>query len=449
MKKGNPDSIKKFSAEDEGDMQGISFYDYLVVFVMIIYGGKANSLVESGSFKDNIVGFLLPVILGTILIIRWKVKIDQNFYLLIFGFFIYFIAIALKTGEIHPSFFLHYSFKFFAAYAVIKCLKSNLFRIYEYLLYYLAIVGLFMWIVQIGLGGDTLYSLFNKIPGMASFSFVTGTGATVIFYSVQPVINAVVNLAIPRNCGFAQEPGSFAVYLCLALFINLFITNSEKNSKLRFWILVVALISTQSTTGYVIFTLIIVFYILSKNLSKILLVFPFAIVAMIYMSTLPFMSNKIVTLLTETNTLDQLIIRSFNAEDTFTPQRFTSFVITFRDFQDNPILGLGPDNEDSWLNKIGARISPISGIGNLLAQFGLVGFLFFIISSIRSSFFFAKHFNYTGKFLLFFIILFISISYSLVMLPVIMIFWLFRLFTPEKSDHKEEAKLVLDSVIKK
>ena len=87
MKRENPDSVKKISFGDGGDSQRISFYDYLVVFVMIIYGGKANSLVESGSLKENIVGFLLPVILGIILVIRWKVKLDQNFYLLIFGFF--------------------------------------------------------------------------------------------------------------------------------------------------------------------------------------------------------------------------------------------------------------------------------------------------------------------------------------------------------------------------
>jgi hypothetical protein len=208
------------------------------------------------------------------------------------------------------------------------------------------------------------------------------------------------------------------------------------------------LISTQSTTGYVIFMVIILFYILSKNLSKVLLLFPIAIVALIYVSTLPFMSNKIVDLLTETNTLDQLIIRSFGSEETFTPQRFTSFVITFRDFQANPILGLGPDNENSWLLKIGARISPISGMGTLLAQFGLVGFFFFIIFSLRSSFFFAKYFNYNGKFLLFFIIILISISYFIFLLPMIMCFWLFQLFAPQEVKQKEIDGLVLNSETK-
>jgi len=448
MKIVNPYSEKKISIGNGSELEGITFFDYLFVFVLIIYAGRANTFVESGSLKDNIAGFLLPVILSAILAIRWKVKFDQNFFLLIWGFSVYFIAISIKVGEIHPSFFLHYIFKFFVVYTVIKALKSNLFKIYEYLLYYLAIVGLFMWAVQFLLGGDTLFYYINKIPGMASFSCVTGNGATAIIYSVQPAINAIVNISIPRNCGYTQEPGSFAVYLCLAIFINLFITSSDKNSRKRFWVLVITLVSTQSTTGYVIFMVITVFYILSKNLSKILLVFPFAIVALIYVSTLPFMSNKIVDLLTETNTLDQLIIRSFGAEETFTPQRFTSFVITFRDFQANPILGLGPDNEKSWLLKIGARISPISGMGTLLAQFGLVGFFFFIIFSLRSSFFFAKYFNYNGKFLLFFIIILISISYFIFLLPMIMSFWLFQLFAPQEVKQKEVDGSVLNTETK-
>jgi hypothetical protein len=448
MKIVNPYSEKKISIGGVSEMQSISFFDYLFVFMLIIYAGRANTFVESGSFTDNAIGFLLPVVLSTILALRWKIKFDQNFFLLLWGFSIYFIAISIKVGEVHPSFLIHYTFKFFTAYTAIKALKSNLFKIFEYLLYYLAIVALFMWIVQIGLGGDTLYYIFNRIPGMASFSYVTGNGATAIIYSVQPVINAVVNLAIPRNCGYTQEPGSFAVLLCLAIFVNLFITTKDKNSKRRFWIFVVALISTQSTTGYVIFMVIILFYILSKNLSKVLLLFPIAIVALIYVSTLPFMSNKIVDLLTETNTLDQLIIRSFGAEETFTPQRFTSFVITFKDFQANPILGLGPDNEDSWLLKIGARISPISGVGTLLAQFGLVGFFFFIFFSLKSSFFFAKYFNYTGKFLLFFIIILISISYFIFILPMIMSFWLFQLFAPQEVKQKEVDGLVLNTETK-
>jgi hypothetical protein len=427
----------------DADSPRLSYFEYIYVFMLIIYAGRANNFVESGSFTGNPFGVMLPIILTVILALRWKIKFDATFYFLIFCFAIYFTAISIKDTQIHPSFFLGYGIKFFSVYVVLKALKTNLFKIYEQVLYFLAIVGLFMWVVQTILGGDTLFYYFSKIPGMSAFSYVTGEGANAILYSVQPTEYSIISFMIPRNCGFAQEPGSFAVYICLAIFINLFITNSEKYSKKLFWVLVVALISTQSTTGYMIFMLIMVFYVFSKNLNKVLLLLPFVLAALIYVSTLPFMSNKIIDLITETTQLDQLIEGTIGREETATPQRFTSFMITFIDFKNNPILGLGPDNDKSWINKVGARISPISGIGNLMAQFGIVGLLFFIICTIRSSFYFAKYYNYNGKYLLFFIIIFVSISYSIIILPLLMSFWMFQLFGPRDLNQNEEDNLVL------
>jgi len=440
----NPYILEEISTAGK-EAKKISFFEYLFVFVLIIYAGRANTFVESGSLTGNPIGALLPVILSGILALRWNLKFDGNFFLLIFGLGLYFIAISIKDGEIHPSFLMTYLLKFFIVYTVIKALKFNLFKIYEYLLYYLAIIGLFFWCVQIVLGGDTLFSYFAKIPGMELFSYVTGEGLNAIIYSVQPSSFSIINFTIPRNCGYAQEPGSFSIYLCLAIFINLFSANSDKNDKTRFWILVIALLSTQSTTGYLIFMVIIVYYIFNANLNKLLLLLPFAIVVLIYISTLPFMSNKIVDLISETNELDQLIVNTIGREETATPQRFTSFMITFVDFKNNPILGLGPVSEKSWIYRIGARISPISGIGNLLAQFGIIGFLFFIISTMRSSILISKYYKFNGKILLFIIIIFISISYSVIILPLLMSFWMFHLFAPSNANQEEELDLILNN----
>jgi hypothetical protein len=444
MKIENSYSLGNISTEGS-DSTSITFFEYFYVFLLIIYAGRANTFVESVSIKENFFGVILPIVLSIILAFRWKVVFDAKFYIVMFCFSFYFIAISIKDGEMHPTFLLTYFFKFFTVYTVIKALKFNLFGIYERVTYYLAITGLILWGMQVVLGGDTLFDIFNRIPGLRDFSYVTGKGVSVIVYSVQPTSYSILDYKIPRNCGFAQEPGSFSVYLCMAIFVNLFITSSGKDSKKLFWVLVIALISTMSTTGYVIFMVITVYFILSKNLNKVLLLLPIAIGALIYASTLPFMSNKIVELINETNELDLLIVNTIGREETATPQRFTSFMITYRDFKDNPVLGLGPDNEKSWINKVGARISPISGIGNLLAQFGLVGFLFFIISTLSSSIFISKYFEYNGKLLLFIIIILISISYSVIILPLLMSFWMFQIFAPRDRVKNVEDSLILRS----
>ena len=171
---------------------------------------------------------------------------------------------------------------------------------------------------------------------------------------------------------------------------------------------------------------------------------PLAIIGMIYLSSLPFMSKKVLQVVAETKQVDQLLEETYGVDFQSNPQRFTSIMISIKDFTLNPILGTGGNNEDSWTYKVGSRISTVSGIGNLLAQFGIIGFIFFFIESVKSSLFFSSYFKYKGKFLLFFIILFISISYSIIFLPIIMIFWLYKMFEPEDSGQIEVINVALN-----
>jgi len=413
--------------------QKLSFFEYLVIFILILYAGNANTFVVYSGINQNFISFVIPVLLSFALILRWKITFNHNFFILIIGFGIYFIAISLKFGGFQPAYFLGYFFRFFIVYIVIRSLKSDFFKIFEVILFYLAIIGLFFWSVQIVLGGDTLFSIFAKIPGIEPFSWVTGSGLSIIVYSVQPsAIGIFHDYALPRNCGFAWEPGGFSVYLCLALFINLFITKSEKNHRIRFWILVAALLSTQSTTGYVMFILILSYYYLNKNLTFRVLLLPVLVVTLIFIFSLPFMTEKIVELVGKSLDVDQIIVNSFGREKAISPQRFESFMIAFRDFRNHPLLGLGGHTENSWLRLIGANVATITGFGHLLAQFGIVGFLFFTIISGKSSTYLSNYFDYKGKLFFLFLILMISISYRVLWSPVVTCFWMYGLFAPKK-----------------
>lgn len=426
--------------------QKIPFFEYLIIFIFIVYSGRANSFVEPLAFTQNPVGAFLPVLLCGILILRLKLNFDARFYLVLFGFAIYFLAVSIKFKELHITFFLTYAYFFFLVYVLIKGLGLRLFKIYEHINFYLAIIALGFWAIQIILGGDTFYSLLNKIPGVDQFSIVTGRGYNILIYSVQPVFSSLLyNFTVPRNCGYAWEPGAFAVYLCLAIFINLFFTDDDPKKKVRLWILILALLTTQSTTGYVIFVVTILTYLLNKQLNIIILILPLTVISLVYISSLPFMSKKVINLIDDTKRIDQILEESYGSEVAATPQRFTSLMIALVDFRNNPVLGVGVHTEVTWTYRLGANISTISGIGNLLATFGLVGFLFFIVLTVNSSIFFSKFFNYHSIFLLLFIILFISVSYSIILLPLIMCFWMFRLFAPdnllakERDIHEQDA----------
>lgn len=408
-------------------------FEYLFVFVLIIYGGMANSFVRSFSL-DKPLSLLLPVFLSIILALRNRIAFSKSFYLLLLFYLFYNFALIIKFKAIHPIFFGYLLINFLVTYITIKALKFKFFFIYERLVFYLAIIGLFFWLIQLALGGDNLLNIINKIPSIDTFSNVSGGGLNIIIYSVQPSAQILIqNSGIFRNCGFAWEPGGFAVLLCLAIFINLFFRKSSLKFNFRFWILVISLLSTQSTTGYIIFIIIMIFYFFQARMKVVILLLPVLITIVIMVISLPFMRDKILLYFEEANQVDIIVEQSIGRETTRTPQRFASFIIALRDFINNPILGYGGQAEDRWFRQIGSNISPISGIGNLLAQYGLVGFLFFISLLVKSSGYFARCFNYNGSYLFLLIIILITISYSVIFLPVIMSFWMFSFYWNSKE----------------
>ena len=410
-----------------------TFVELFTIFIFVIYAGQANTFVGPLSFGQNPLGAFIPVVLCAILAIQSRLVFEKKYFILLFGLACYFIAISIKYKEIHPSFFLTYVYYFSMAYVLIKTLGMRFFRIFERVSFYMAVIALGFWTLQFILRGDTLFNLISRLPGMSTFSKVTADGFNIILYSIQPAESSLLyNYSIPRNCGYAWEPGAFAVYICLAIFVNLFMIRPGKPVRTRLWILILTLVTTQSTTGYLIFLVLIAIYLLRKRLSIIILVLPFTVVAMVYVASLPFMSKKVISLIDDTKGINQLLEDYYGSETPASPQRFTSFLIAFVDFKANPVLGIGVQSNEAWTFKAGSNISPISGIGNLLAQFGIVGFLFFIILSVRSSVFFSRYYRYNNILLLFFIIAFISISYSILFHPLITSFWMFHFFAPEK-----------------
>jgi len=412
-----------------GIKSNIGLLEYVVLLVLIIYVGNANRLVLFSSFREQPLVFFIPVILSSIFLLKHRIQFNRNFYLLIFFYLIYFFALTIKYKTFYPSFLVHYPLIFFASYVIIKSLKYELFNIYEYLLYLLSIIGLSMWVLQILLGGDTLYVILSQIPNINDFSHVTGNGVNVILYSVQPASTSVLyNYLPPRNCGFAWEPGGYAVYLCLAIYINVFFINPGKSKNRRLLVLLLALLSTQSTTGFIILIIIGVFYYLNTNLKTTFLVLPLIVIGIVMIFSLPFMTDKIMSLAADIQDVDAIVAAGYGREISITPQRFSSFVIAVKDFFLNPVLGTGGISGESWTDKLGVNISAISGIGNLLANFGLVGFLFFSVVTYITSVKFARHYVYRGGLLLLLIVLSISISYYILFMPLIVCFWIFGLF---------------------
>jgi hypothetical protein len=361
----------------------IFWLDYLFVFILVIYAGKATTFVRSLETWENIWGLLFILSFTVAFAFRQNVGITVKFIYLILGFTIYFLALTLEFQEIHPRFFGIYLINFYIAFVSISSLKKKFFVIYEHVLYYLCLIALIFWAIQ-----QVIPNEFASILKTLAF-LEPGAGnveSSIIIYTINNVVAYHFNflgLPICRNSGFAWEPGALAVFINLAIFINMFRNRFQIKNNRRFWLFVIVLITTFSTTGYGIFMLLILFYVYNQHVKYMLWLSPLAIILCLYLVSLPFMTDKLIEISQQDT--EQQIENSITYGGSYAPQRITSFLIDWQDFLNNPILGYGGHGEERWTTKLGADIASISGIGKIFARFGLVGVVGLILYKLGSS----------------------------------------------------------------
>jgi hypothetical protein len=406
--------------------RNIQYLEYLVVGILIFYAGKANEFVRSIESWSDPLGLALPIISVAVLAIIKGIEMNYKYWLFVIGFSLYFLASTLKFSELHPRFFLNIIISFTVAYIIVSGLRYRFFKIYEEIIFYLCLAALAFW---------TMINLFPStfIEFLRNFEF-SGQGEgggnvdfNIIFFTVNNYITTpdhIINLAgvsLYRNAGFAWEPGAFAIYINIAIFFNLMRNKFNLKNNKHLWVFIPTLATTFSTTGYSIFILLIFFYLYNQNVVKMILLIPFIAIITIIMFTFPFMSNKIVDNL-EYDT-ETMLYYSAKYDNHYSPQRFQSLQIDFIDFLNNPIIGYGGHQEERWTNQIGANISTASGIGEIMAQYGIAGIIFVLLSLWKSSGQYMLLYDIRGRFFPFIMILFISISYSL-MTSFFMCVWL-------------------------
>jgi len=125
--------------------------------------------------------------------------------------------------------------------------------------------------------------------------FLIDKAKSVGFYTFRPQTFIESSL---RNSGMFWEPGAFQAFINLCLFMNFYrMSFLLKQKYISLLIIVLALITTQSTTGYLIFALTIGVYILfysgiNKMLVAVILAIFISVSAYLFF-TLDFLGGKI------------------------------------------------------------------------------------------------------------------------------------------------------------
>lgn len=394
-----------------------------VCFLLFMATGVSTFARSSQTWET----LVTPILLGALslaLALSYGVVISRAFIALIGGYLTLFLVQLVWYGSFHPKHLMLYPLNFWVAYTFMTAMRERIFLHLEYIITRLAGVSSIIWIIDVISDGAVRQLLSGTFFGKPYNSIIDS------YILVQTFINEGVESALPRNSGFAWEPGAFAVFCAVALLINLYRTNFRWRRNRGAIVLVAALLSSQSTTGYYILLLLLLTKLwrdLHGTARLFLPAIAFAVIAA--MLSLPFMQEKLINLWQQD--LDELArsaTSEWNFDQPVAAQRFLSFRLDFSDFLENPWTGYGGRDSEMITQRNALNIASISGIGKVLGRFGVLGIGFFLISTMLSSVQLSRSFGDRTPILLALVILMISLSYSLIEQPIFMCLWCYWYF---------------------
>jgi len=158
---------------------------------------------------------------------------------------------------------------------------------------------------------------------------------------------------------------SISIFFKPALILSLYV---KKNPIFSFpnWIFVISILTTFSTTGYLIMAIVLASMVIRKSSKRMFFV------KMLIMIPL------ILSILFSPVILNKLFNSDSREYAGSTQRRILDTVVDYSIFRDYPILGIGLDNQETWQtysNQLSGGSSSSNSFTNYLAKIGLVGFL--------------------------------------------------------------------------
>lgn len=266
---------------------------------------------------------------------------------------------------------------------ILWCFVLSFIFIGQYIVFkYVTVLGCFNYLLKVVIGILSAYLLGSRFPmvylkvmvaiSIISFPFFflnavglqfpaislpMGRESLIIYTQSSQALLEGSQSGIPRNFGFFWEPGAFAGYLIIAFI--LFIDELDwliKYKRRDVIILLVALLTTISTTGYLVLSVIVLFYILQKRKGPGTILLAIIVVgAMVFaFMRLDFLYNKI---------LAEYTVLEYQDWDTVNLSRFGSVLFDWQYIVLHPIVGNGLADITRFSMHIGLS-ERLGGFGN-------------------------------------------------------------------------------------
>lgn len=414
------------------DKTKISVFDYLYFFCIIIYAGCATEFARSlGSFGS--IGNIFAIVITLVFVWKNRVQFSRRFLWVLVLFTLYAILTFVQNDRISPLWLGLWWMCFLISYSICYQFGKRVIVVYETIIYHLSIISLLFWGVYL-----VAPSTVEQIVDMFQFSTSYSTDVhskNMIVYTLMDTERQQMSefVSLPRNSGFAWEPGAFACFICFAIFCNIIRTGFTLRKNWSILVLFVALLATSSTTGYMILIAILIFWIISnRKLAHMLYIIPIAII----LFQQPFVRDK---MLEEYSSVGDMNLALYDEETMHALGRFASFQLDWNEFLRHPVLGIGGYSKGTFLMQQGYdNIATISGIGKLLSRYGAIMAFIFILLLVKAAKLINVLFKTNNGWLLIVVIIGSMISYDIWIQPAIMTFWMFGLWGVESKKNNYE-----------
>jgi hypothetical protein len=363
--------------------------DYALLFLLVGCTGIPF-------FKVGDITFLIiSLCLAIIVFIYRKLRFDRFFFLFFLVYLMVMVAQMVKFNYLPVNTYLGVFIRIFFAYFTVRILGRNFTKYYVDIIYVLSIIGFFIYVPQLILPGFGRF-LATSISPLLRNPLYTGD----IWYAPD-IILYVFNSGVGtfRNCGAFWEPGAYAGFLIIAMIFNFM--ESRTISDKKSIVLLLALLSTFSTTGLIALGFFLVMFLGNK-------------VAPIYkLILIPSIFAAIVIAFTSLDFLGDKITSQLDVENTHHNTRFKSAVLDWRDFVENPVLGLGRDPKTRHKGITNPILTHrTNGLTNYLVTYGIFVFLFYFGSIYYAFHKLCLKNNYPLKYALYGLILILIIGFS-------------------------------------
>lgn len=360
--------------------------EYLYLFWLVLLSARASNFTSNIDPRINFIGFIITICPCIYFFYKYRIQLSTQLLIALVVLLAWTVLHAFydKTFKILQYIIIYINL--LSAYVVVNIFKKKIYHYFCNIVCFLTFIDVILWGLMHIVGSHTLASIapFDSSSGTSFASFLLFNVTNTDLYSNYWVFE--------RNCGFCWEPGLFACFIVLAIFINLMETNYRIKNNRKLFILLIGLITTFSTTGYSSLLVLFACRYLFMSAKKISFSSIFSSVLLFcagyFIWGLSFIGAKIQTsadddfFLTENKVvLDYYAQRGENK----TVDRLEGIVLDYYNWSEAPILGYGIRENSYVRNRISEYIFISNDLMNLFARYGLILGLLYHFYMIKTS----------------------------------------------------------------